>query len=753
MKKYNLLFGLLLLFSAASAQEGWFPLDNSPGGNQVFFIDSNIGWILGSINNIYKTSDGGQTWDSLHVEVDSLNSLYISSIFFLNSEIGWAVGSPEVVLKSVDGGIHWNILHGSNLGYYAYGSVCFANENIGWAISCDSGGYGWIIKTNDGGKNWILQKELKAPSIANRPNFSAGSVCCIDTNMAWVVKGYEWESSNPWNPGILYDEKFLRTVDGGMTWLENLNSSDIDMPRSVDFIDTQKGLAVGRHGTIYRTIDGGVTWSSKQTYLASLNSVDFVNQNTGYAVGGDGAIIKTIDGGENWSKQVSGTSNFLFSVFFTDAETGWAVNRDEVLHTTSGGDVNGPVHEEWTKIDTLGGGEQVFFVDNNYGWILSMGNQILKTIDGGESWSPIRIDLQGNDRIYSIYFLNRDIGWGVGGSYLPPSGCIYKTTDGGLKWNRMSIDTLLNGFYFSSVSFANENIGWVAGNDNILNGILIKTVDGGKSWQKQKNSYNEMLYSVCCKDTNLAWAVGGSDYGYAFENVSFFLRTSDGGRNWISIKQRGPVLYSVDFINAAIGWAVGASGLIYHTSDGGVSWNLQESRTSNDLMSADFFDEDNGWAVGKRGTILKFNGIYWASQISGTYRDLSSVFALDSHSGWIVGSGVVLHSSDNQQTSVINKMTDQVLSRFMLGQNYPNPFNQATIIKYELPNSTHVELKIYDLLGQELITLIDEEQADGFHAVQWNGKNHIGLPMPSGMYLFRLETSKFTETKKMLLLK
>jgi len=90
---------------------------------------------------------------------------------------------------------------------------------------------------------------------------------------------------------------------------------------------------------------------------------------------------------------------------------------------------------------------------------------------------------------------------------------------------------------------------------------------------------------------------------------------------------------------------------------------------------------------------------------------------------------------------------------FTLKQNYPNPFNPATTIDYALPERLHVTLTVYNVLGQEIATLVDESQAAGSHRAIWHGTDKQGRPVSSGVYLYRLSTEKFMQSKKMILLK
>lgn len=90
---------------------------------------------------------------------------------------------------------------------------------------------------------------------------------------------------------------------------------------------------------------------------------------------------------------------------------------------------------------------------------------------------------------------------------------------------------------------------------------------------------------------------------------------------------------------------------------------------------------------------------------------------------------------------------------FTLSQNYPNPFNQGTVIQYSLAKSSRVELVIYNLLGQKIITLVNEIQTPGYKKILWDGLDENGEQVSSGIYFYQLKIGEFTETKKMLLLK
>ncbi len=102
------------------------------------------------------------------------------------------------------------------------------------------------------------------------------------------------------------------------------------------------------------------------------------------------------------------------------------------------------------------------------------------------------------------------------------------------------------------------------------------------------------------------------------------------------------------------------------------------------------------------------------------------------------------------QTVVVENVGGPASTR---SQNYPNPFNPNTNICFELPSATHVNLSIYNVLGQKVATLQDVVMTAGEHIVEWGGTDDAGKPLASGVYFYRLETEEAFETKKMLMVR
>jgi hypothetical protein len=121
---------------------------------------------------------------------------------------------------------------------------------------------------------------------------------------------------------------------------------------------------------------------------------------------------------------------------------------------------------------------------------------------------------------------------------------------------------------------------------------------------------------------------------------------------------------------------------------------------------------------------------------------------LNQNTGWIVGNNGTILSTTNGGVHGIKQISNEVPSVYKLYQNYPNPFNPGTKFKILIAKLSNVNIVVYDLLGREIATLVNEQLKPGSYEVEWDGSNY-----PSGVYIYRLKTESFSETKKMILLK
>jgi parallel beta-helix repeat protein len=98
----------------------------------------------------------------------------------------------------------------------------------------------------------------------------------------------------------------------------------------------------------------------------------------------------------------------------------------------------------------------------------------------------------------------------------------------------------------------------------------------------------------------------------------------------------------------------------------------------------------------------------------------------------------------------VDRRSEEVVTEFALHQNFPNPFNPTTTIPYALPNPAQVTLNIYNLRGEKIATLVNQQKSPGHYTVEWDGRDRTGHPVASGIYLYRIEAGQFVMTRKML---
>ncbi|OGU77134.1 MAG: hypothetical protein A2W11_11305 [Ignavibacteria bacterium RBG_16_35_7] len=363
---------------------------------------------------------------------------------------------------------------------------------------------------------------------------------------------------------------------------------------------------------------------------------------------------------------------------------------------------------------------------------------IIKTTDGGISW--VSLTGAGSDRLNSVYFIDSNTGWIVGND-----GKIFKTTNGGTSWSTQ-ISGVTDPLY--SVYFINSSTGWISGEDN----TILKTTNGGTNWIFLQGVFPKSVESIYFTDENNGCAAGIDYNGSNYFGV--IIKTTDGGTNWTN-QWSGNWLLSIHFTDSNNGWAAGA-GIILKTTDGGTSWNTQITGTSYQLYSIHFSDYNFGWASGydgstSSGIILNTTngGIIWNPTIIGADTVLYSIHFADLYYGWTVGdNGTILHTTNGGVSFVEGEQIDEVPAEFLLTQNYPNPFNPSTKIRYSVPKSSNVIIKVFDILGNEIETLANEEKPAGTYEINWYAAN-----LPSGIYFYTINAGSFIETKKMILIK
>lgn len=231
-------------------------------------------------------------------------------------------------------------------------------------------------------------------------------------------------------------------------------------------------------------------------------------------------------------------------------------------------------------------------------------------------------------------------------------------------------------------------------------------------------------------------------------------KTTNSGLNWFDASPGGSDnLVSQDFIDVNNGFVTTTLGKIYKTSNGGSNWQSQILINANTLYGVNFINQNTGYVVGNslssKGIIFKTTnaGINWIQEETYINETISSVYFPSVNMGWVVGSnGSILKSGGNP--TKVNIISNSIPTQYKLFQNYPNPFNPTTKLRFALTRISIVKLVVYDVLGKQIETLINDQLNSGIYEVDWNASQY-----PSGVYYYKIDSEEYTETKRMVLLK
>ena len=714
MKKITaFLFLLSLLISnTCFSQSGWFWQNPLPQGNELYsvkLIDANTAYACGYSGVIIKTTNQGLNWNTLKVDSGFIST----SLFFHNANTGWisscedlygSLGYISKVMKTTNGGVDWVVKY-STYGCWYY-SIEFTSMNTGYILARGSQ-WGIIYKTIDGGENW-------------NQIYSVSDKYFYDSYFFNNTTGYICGSS-----GI------MKTTNGGTNWVTLLDGTSYPniVLSSIVFPNLNTGYSVGYSWSypystqaIYKTTNAGSNWIRQTGYgTASLKSVHFLNSNTGFAI--NQSIISTTNGGINWAP-VSISEDIYGNSIDMNSAIGMAVGYKGLILITTNNGLNWI--NNFPSLRGFGYGINSIRFCNKYTGFAVTGNNILKTTNRGNNWlvltTPVTRGLSDLAVVDSIII------YAVGGEPSSSEPVLIKTSNGGLNWLTQN-SNLNHGIV--SISFINPSTGYC-----MSWGEVSKTTDGGNQWIKISSIGGFSIFFV---NANTGYI---SNYTYAYKTIN-------GGNTWNSIPADGEEMF---FLNPDTGFTVSIGMKIRKTTNGGMNWTVQaQSALTWRFYAIHFFNSMTGYAAGDFGAIAKTTngGINWYYQMTPTNQRFASVYMTDTNECFVAGmNNTILKTTSGGEPFGIQSLNNEFPSSPSLSQNYPNPFNPVTKVKYDVPKSSFVKITIYDVLGREIETLVNQTQKPGSYEVTWNGSRFA-----SGVYFYKLMTDEFVETKKMVLIK
>lgn len=745
------------VFKSFDAGNTWLPIFDSLAVLTVgdIAIDQNDPSIIyvgtgeanGGHNNfpgggVFKSTDAGSTWNFLGLEETvSIGRIIVhptnSNIVFLAS-IGsyFAPNTERGVYKSTDGGTTWNQslfisdttgaidlvidpINPDRLMAAMWERV--RRPNSSHLFGPSSG----IYVTTNGGDNW---SEITSASLPNADFENVGRI------------GLAIHNANPDIVYALYTDGYdiislYRTTNFGSSW------TDVDADDELN------------SGT------GGFSW-----YFGQVR-VHPIDPNTVYVL--DVAFMRSTDGGNTWPIQYGygGPSNLHVdhhALAFNPVNPNLIINGNDggINISTNGGQTfSNPALIPATQFYEIG--LDATNPQRLYGGTQDNGTN--RTSDGGiDTWQRI----YGGDGFYVIVdYTNPNIIYAES-----QFGALGKSTNGGINW----IDAT-NGINSSEPTNWSTPVVMDPNTPAILyygTHSLYRTTNGTTSWTKISPQLTDWVQGRRLGTiTTIAVAPTNSNVIYVGTDDSHIWVSSDNGSSWNEISaglpERWVTRVAVDPSDENIVYAT-FSGLkwrdpqshVFRSTDKGSSWTDISSNLPDAPVNA--FAVDNIISTvlylgSDVGMYVSFNsGQSW--EVLGEGLPILPIGDIKIHptENFLVAGtyGRSMYKIDLNLINDVKESNVPVVETFKLDQNYPNPFNPITKIKYSISaaaNSgslTPVQLKIYDILGNEISTLVNEEKASGRYEVEFNASN-----LPSGVYIYKLQAGKFSESKKMVLIK
>jgi hypothetical protein len=402
------------------------------------------------------------------------------------------------------------------------------------------------------------------------------------------------------------------------------------------------------------------------------------------------------------------------------------------------------IYTQWITVNAINSAKHfrdISVVNSDIMWALldDTVNNIYRSTNGGINWQ-----LVGSQKVFSgfISAVSENHAWvsGINSSYR-----IYNTVNGGVSWSEQ---VFLPNNYINFIKFFNSNTGFfISDPTNDTTGFFI-TRNGGVNWIR--SPYSPLLYSSafienCANalDTNFIWLcakINNSTY-------KFYKLTGGLNNQWQSYDYGiSGYFRKAAFKNALTGLVTDGSKLLI-TTNGGINWSIRNNQSfgggARDIIHVPGTD----WVI--QNTTNKICVSYdfclnWNDTL--TYSQSIYGDAKSYNSAWLSGdSGKVLHLDYTQIG--INQISSEIPADFKLYQNFPNPFNPETNIRFALPAQSDFRIQVFDILGREVYSVEDSKPA-GEYVFKLDGSS-----LSSGIYFYRLDAGKFSDTKKLMIIK
>ena len=688
----------------------------SPTDSNRIIIGTGEYYVRGGLG-IYRTTNGGLNW--IHANMSPLTPTAIL-------KIRYAAGGSNIVhaatdngyYRSSDGGLNWT----SKLSYAANGDLAVhpTDSNIAYVSLVGLG----IWKTTNAGLNWNLYNSGLPTAHLGR---IALTIC--ESNPSILYANVASDTAHGRTIG------FYKTTNSGVNWQDvsfrpGGNWADFHWGQgfyanAISVNPVNPNIVIAGGGSLQRSSDGGITWVElHDTYHADIHSITWKSDGSIVYVGDDGGIQYSTNAGVSWRTDL----NTLPVVQFYQFEAG--VYNNGIVAFGAAQD-NGGILTTNTGITTAGSYIQKTFGD---GWACSLDptnpNNIVSVNNGGNvmfnrnlssnmgaNWSVQNGGLTSlnsgafvkNDKVSPAYFYTIDSNRVY---YLPNIYSTWLPLPGGplpSNVNRIDVSKYTSPWpvIYACTGTQTNNQLWVYDN-----GI----------WNNRGAGFpnNTYVYNVGQHPSNInkAYAIM-----LGIGSTQRIFKTTNRGVNWTNIS--GDLAANIPAID-----------VVPHPTNDNILFLATEYgnwKTTN--AGVNWFRWNNGMP---EGTIVTRMSFIDSSSVNGKFWILESTF----------GRGIWSREISGEDPIITGITGNTIPSKYELNQNYPNPFNPVTKIKFSIPVDDNVKIEIFDVTGRMVKSLINSKFRAGELIVDFNASE-----FSSGVYFYKMTTSRLTDVKKMILLK
>jgi len=654
-------------------------------------------------SGLYKSTDNGNTWSKI---VTQFNDFQVYAIYITKENHIW-IGTKGQgrIYRSLDNGQTWE----QKSNGYDFGTSWAFGQSKNGVLFVGDGQFFQLYRSTDYGENWQLSSNI-------RP-----MVFTTDSN------------------NIVYagtHDGLFATTDNGITWAQNNFLANI--PVSSILIDTNNNIYCGTgyynngNGVFYST-DGGQIWTQLGLAGKIVLSLVFDSEGNLYAGTKQDGLYKTTDLGQTWLQYDKGLyRKEVFRLKLNNEDDIFIGSENEgIFRSTNYGDsfdhIGLPVSnvknivfsgdslifastpsgvqkynrlaKKWTNIG-LQNVEAVTTTPGNYLYAGTFDEGLYKSTDLGNTWAVTNLTIDSLMPVYNVLAVNDDT------IFASTEFNLRRSTNGGFSWGVTPIRT---GFFSRGLLLSNNNL-WSTGSGS-KGLVLYKSTNWGISFDSVYSGFyladgNSPIF-VANQYVFIVNPVNNSSRG--------IIRSSNNGETWgqvlfnkynytVFVKENGMVITG--------GFSITGNDSIYLSVDYGESW-------SSILQP-----------IGSRNYITDIKEDISGSFFFGTYR--TGLYEVD------------IITSVKEHPEVIPDI-------FYLFQNYPNPFNSKTTIKYSIKEKGLVQLKVFDILGREVVELINEVKEKGNYQHAFTANN-----LSSGVYIYSLNVNSangsFVQNRKLILL-